>query len=286
MVLLGKMEAPGDGTGSHGSCLKSSSSTGPASLSNSTLAASDTSTESLEQLYLRLFDAASAAQTSRTFQIREVRVRFRKYANANSRVRLQDARLTVDISDLLQSAPESVQESLASILISKLFSQDPGRRNLQHYRQHLNRPEVRRQLELIRQTRGRKRILAPEGKVYNLCSLFDELNREYFGGLMIRPKLGWTLRQSLSVLGHYDPSHHAIVLNSLLDTRDAPELVVRFVLFHEMLHLSFPVEHRGVRRCIHTPRFKEAEKQFKRYEEAQRSLKVFVSRARQYRRAR
>ena len=58
------------------------------------------------------------------------------------------------------------------------------------------------------------------------------------------------------MLGHYDPSHNAIVLSRILDRSDTPRLAVEYVLFHEMLHLRYPAEHSGVRRCVHTRDFK------------------------------
>ena len=65
-------------------------------------------------------------------------------------------------------------------------------------------------------------------------------------------------------------------MSSLLDLENAPELVVRFVVFHEMLHLRYPTEHRGSRRCVHTGEFKRAEKEFENYREAKQELKRFV----------
>jgi hypothetical protein len=44
-------------------------------------------------------------------------------------------------------------------------------------------------------------------------------------------------------------------------------------MFHEMLHLRFPVDHKGARRCVHTPEFKQAEKQFPLFKEAKELLK-------------
>jgi hypothetical protein len=49
---------------------------------------------------------------------------------------------------------------------------------------------------------------------------------------------------------------------------------VEYILFHEMLHLRFPVEHRGARRCVHTREFKEAEQQFPLLKEAKQLLKT------------
>jgi len=227
--------------------------------------------ETIEQIYARVF---------RTLRPRTpvppITVQFRKYANANSRIRLEDGHLKVDISDLLEGAPAPIQEALASILLAKLFRKSPEQGVLARYRRYLHRPDVRRTLHLVKQERGRKAFRDPEGKVYDLCVIFEALNMRYFHGLMARPQLGWSMKPSRTTLGHYDPSHNVIVLSSLLDSENAPELVVRFVVFHEMLHLRYPTQHRGSRRCVHTEEFKQAEKQFERYGEAQLELKRFV----------
>ena len=227
--------------------------------------------ETVEQIYQRVF---------RTLKPRtplpEITVRFRKYANANSRIRLEDGQLMVDISDLLEGAPAPIQEALALILISKLFRRSLDGNVVARYRRYLNRADVRRTLHLVKQERGRKSFLNPSGRFYNLEEIFEELNFKYFHGLMARPSLGWSLRPSRTTLGHYDPSHNVIVLSSLLDSAKASRLIVEYILFHEMLHLRFPTEHRGARRCVHTKDFKKAEKDFDGYEAAKAGLRKFV----------
>lgn len=203
----------------------------------------------------------------------EIRVEFRRFANANSNIRLEGGLLTVRITDLLDGAPASILEALAHILLSKLFRRPVSPLYSDRYRRHLNRQEMRRCLHLVRQTRGRKFLSGPKGSVYDLEELFEKLNLEHFHGLMARPTLGWSQRVSRVTLGHYDPSHHAIILSKLLDSSKVPRVAVEYVMFHEMLHLRFPVEHRGARRCVHTPQFKQAEKQFPLYKEAKEMLK-------------
>jgi len=227
--------------------------------------------ESIEQIYARVFLTLKP-----TLAPPAINVRFRKYANANSRIRLQGGQLQVDISDLLATAPAPIQEALASILIAKLFRKTPDAASVARYRRYLNRPDMRHSLRIVKKQRGRKTYLHARGKIYDLEKLFEELNFEYFSGLMARPQLGWSLRPSRSTLGHYDPSHNVIVLSVLLDSPDAPELIVKFVMFHEMLHLRYPTEHSGARRCIHSRDFKRAEKNFAGYETAKAALKKFV----------
>jgi len=227
--------------------------------------------ESIEQIYTRVFRSIRPRTV-----LPEVSVRFRKYANANSRIRFENGRLLVDISDLLEGAPAPIHEALAFILICKLFRKAPENGVLARYRRYLNRADVRRTLHLVKQQRGRKAFRDPKGQFFDLCEVFEDLNLKYFHGLMARPQLGWSLRPSRTTLGHYDPSHNVIVLSCLFDSRSVPELIVRFVMFHEMLHLRYPTEHRGARRCVHTAEFKQAERVFESYRDAKQALKALV----------
>src|SRR5215469_8777905 len=201
-----------------------------------------------------------------------IQVKFRKYANANAQVRWENGMLEVRMADTLAGAPETVIEALAEILLSKLFRRPvPGASN-DRYRRYLNRRDVRKNLDLVRQLRGRKRVEHPQGHTYNLEEIFEELNFRYFHGLMARPVLGWSPNASRTLLGHYDPSHNAIVLSRILDRPQTPRLAVEYVMFHEMLHLRYPAEHNGARRSVHTRAFKEAEKQFENWKEAKALL--------------
>jgi hypothetical protein len=194
-------------------------------------------------------------------RLESINVRFCTFANANSSIKLQGGNMEVRISDLLQSAPSPILEALAHILVSKLFRRPVPAIFNQRYRRYLNRKDIRNDLHRVRQARGRKYISGPEGFHFNLEELFEELNFEFFHGLMARPQLGWSRRPSRTMLGHYDPSHNAIVISRILDQPQAlPAL--RYVLYHEMLHLRYPIEHRGVRRCVHTAEFRRAEQEF------------------------
>ena len=202
-----------------------------------------------------------------------IRFQFRKFANANSSVRWDESGIEFRITDVLEGAPAAILESLAHILLSKLLRRPTPRIHAERYRRYLNRKEMRRSLQLVKQARGRKFVSGPQGKCYDLEQIFDQLNQAHFHGLMAQPLLGWSRRPSRVMLGHYDPSHNAIILSRLLDSFAVPRVAVEYVLFHEMLHLRYPVEHRGARRCVHTREFKLAEKEFPALEEARQILK-------------
>lgn len=206
-------------------------------------------------------------------QTPEIDVEYRRFANANSDVRLQDGAIRVRISDLLEGAPAPVTEALAHILLGKLYRRPAARQYVHRYRLYLNRKDVRRNISLVRQTRGRKAHSGPEGSVHNLERIFEELNRKFFGGMMARPALGWSHIRSRTRLGHFDPSHNMIVISRIFDDPAAPRLALEYVMYHEMLHLHYPVEHNGARRCVHTPAFKAHEKLFPQFREAKALLK-------------
>ena len=202
-----------------------------------------------------------------------VRVEFRPFTNLNSRIRLRDGGLVVGISDLLRHAPSPVIESLLWILLSKLYRRPIPAESQQCYREYVNREELRQDLGTMRQARGRKQIAAPAGVCFDLAEVFETVNQQHFAGLVSRPQLGWSPQRARTLLGHYDPHHHAIVLSRLLDHPRVPRLVVDFVMYHEMLHIQIPVVQRGARRSIHPPEFRAAERQFPAYAEAKAFLK-------------
>ncbi len=224
--------------------------------------------ESADEIFARVFRELKPRTPTP-----QIRVEFCPFANADSFIRLEDGRLHVRISDLLEGAPAPVLEALAHILLGKLYRKEVPRIYGHRYKLYLNRRDMRRQAHLIRQIRGRKFISGPAGEHRHLEEIFECLNRQYFDGLLGRPQLGWSRQASRAMLGHFDPSHNAIIISRIFDRPDVPALALEYVMFHEMLHLRYPVDHAGSRRRVHTREFRAAEKEFPRLQEAKELLK-------------
>jgi predicted metal-dependent hydrolase len=126
---------------------------------------------------------------------------------------------------------------------------------------------------LVRQIRGRKRIVSAQGHAYDLEAIFDQLNTRFFHGLLARPQMTWSGEHARNRLGHYDPAHNAIVVSRVFDHARVPRCAVEYIVYHEMLHLKHPVRLRGSRRCIHSSEFQAEEKMFPQLDEALRFLK-------------
>jgi hypothetical protein len=224
--------------------------------------------ETPEEIYARVF-----RELKPRTPVPELHVEFCRFANADSFIRLENGCLRVRISDLLASAPAPVTEALAYILLGKLYRKPVARLYNHRYRLYLNRRDMRRQANLVRQIRGRKFVSGPKGAVYNLEEIFERLNRQFFDGLMGMPRLGWSRGVSRTMLGHFDPSHNAIIISRIFDQPGRPVLALEYVMFHEMLHLQYPVDHNGVRRRVHTKEFREAEKKYPQLKEAKEIIK-------------
>jgi hypothetical protein len=224
--------------------------------------------ETPEEIYMRVFRELKPRTPPPV-----MRVEFCRFANADSFIRLEQGSLTVRMTDLLSGAPAPVIEALAHILIGKLYRKAVPRIYSHRYRLYMNRKDVRRQAHLLRQIRGRKFISGPKGANHDLQEIFERLNSQYFDGMLGQPMLGWSRGESRSMLGHFDPSHNAIIISRIFDRSQVPVLALEYVMFHEMLHLRHPVDHAGARRRVHTKEFRDAEKKFPNLKEAKELLK-------------
>ena len=198
-----------------------------------------------------------------------IQVRFRRFTSLNTTIRLRGGAIRVSLSDLLEGAPESVMGAIAHILLAKLYHKPVNAAQNLRFKRFAVSAAVTRQTELIRNARGSKRYFGPEGRYFHLEEIFDSLNLRFFGGLLGRPELTWSEHHAKRSLGHYDGAHNTIVVSRVFDRPSSPRYAIEYLLYHEMLHLKYPVRMRGLRRCIHSREFKAEEARFPHLAEAQ-----------------
>ena len=203
----------------------------------------------------------------------EIRVEFYAFANVNNTIRLREDVIHVRISDLLEGSPDTVLEAIAHILLAKIYRKPIQPLHSTRYRRYVSSHDMAAKAHLLRQVRGRKQIASARGQVYDLDQVFEELNQQFFYGLLARPQMTWSRAHARNSLAHYDPAHNAIVVSRVFDHARVPRFAVEYIVYHEMLHLKHPVKLRGSRRCVHGPEFQAEEKLFPRLEEAKMFLK-------------
>lgn len=234
-----------------------------------------------EQLSLPLEPAADpAAVYARAFRrlglkrpLPEFQVEYRPFAGLRSTIRLKDNRAEVRISDLLAEAPPLVLDALAEILLAKVYRRRSSREAQACYLAYIFDSAMRRRIDEARRNRGRKHLLNARGRHHDLEEIFHNLNRRFFYSKLSPPLLGWSLKRSRTILGHYDSAHGSITVSRWLDSPSVPRYLVEYLVFHEMLHIRYPVGRNEHRRVVHSREFREAEKKFPKYKQARRQLK-------------
>jgi hypothetical protein len=191
-----------------------------------------------------------------------VHIELYPFVGINHTIRLRNGSILVRLSDLFEFAPWDVIEALAVILLFKLYRRRIPRSASQKYLAFANSLDMRQRSQINRRQRGRKLQVGPRGSHFDLLSLFTKLNRQYFGGELKDIRLGWSLKKSRHLLGHFDPSHHSITISRVFDDPRVPESIVSYVLYHEMLHATAADPANFDCRSRHSREFKDREKEF------------------------
>jgi len=200
-------------------------------------------------------------------------VRFRRFTSLNTTIRLREGAIKVNLSDLLEGAPEAVIRAIAHILLAKLYRKPIAPAHASRYKRFASSEAMVRQTERIRQTRGRKKISTAKGETYDLDEVFETVNTRFFHGLLGRPLLTWSEHLAKRCLGHYDAAHNTIMVSRVFDRKTTPRYAVEYLMYHEMLHLKHPVKVKAGRRCVHSRDFKAEENLFPELAKAKEYLK-------------
>jgi predicted metal-dependent hydrolase len=224
-----------------------------------------------EQL-TEIFNHIHQKQLSR--KRRKIEAVFHPYRSLRHTIEWTPWRIRIKVSHHLETAPLIIIQSLAIILLSKVYSLKVAKDVHNTYRSFASQIEDKLPK---RKTYGLGGY-SSRGKVYNLNQIFDELNEEYFEPLLTRPVLGWSKNKSFTRLGFYDATRNLIVISRIFDDSRVPEKLVRYLIYHEMLHIYFPTIEKGNRRIIHSKEFKQTERQFPQYEVIQKWIKKNVRR--------
>jgi len=162
--------------------------------------------------------------------------------------------------------------ALAFVLVARLLGKRVPVAHERTYREYSMAPDVMRSSDIARKRRGRKMISSAQGNAYDLEKMFSKLNRRYFDSSLEKPTLTWSQRKTRSILGHHDRVYETITISKSLDSAQVPDWFVEFILYHEMLHIKHAARMINGRRYYHTAAFRQDERRFARYEEAQRWL--------------
>jgi hypothetical protein len=183
-------------------------------------------------------------------------------ANSTSMLsaRMHDGVLRIRLHQIFLHADSIVLNEIASYLKNK-------RGAMPHFRCF-----IRDNKDQLSRKPPKKIVVKTAGKFHDLSGLYDEINKEYFGG-MVNAVITWGSRSPRCAvrkrtLGSYSERSHRIRINPVLDKKAVPRYYVAFIVYHEMLHAAMGISLKGKRRSIHSREFREREKLYKQYGEA------------------
>jgi len=217
------------------------------------------------------------------FQNARIEACFYPYIGLTHTIRRKGSGWIVRISDHCRRAPRPVLEAILMILGSKVMRRRPRREFLHAYERFIQDPLILEAVQERRRRRGRKRIGGEKGNHHSLGAMCLEVNSCYFNNQIEIEKIGWGLRKSWNRLGHYDPVHHTVTLSPVLDSPAVPGFVVRYIVYHEMLHAVFEGTSSRSFRKHHPPEFSRAERAYPDFEKAKKFLKEYCGKRRRSR---
>ena len=185
----------------------------------------------------------------------------------------QGARTQLSIHEALINAPRKIKIDLA------LAALKGSKAALRSIRKYCSSREYTQMENLIRGNHPAQGS-SPRGKQVDLGQVFEKVNKDYFRGQMEQPQLSWSVKRTYRRLGTYSAQLDQVTVSRTLDNREIPVYVIEYIMYHELLHKKLGVQRANSGKRNHTKAFKELEKQFNYYEEANQYLKTLAPKAR------
>ncbi|MEJ2411604.1 MAG: SprT-like domain-containing protein [Anaerolineales bacterium] len=182
------------------------------------------------------------------------------------KIRNQGKDLEMSIQEGYISAPDRI--ILAFLKLSVQPDVKAYRQEIKEYTFSRTYRQIRERLEYLGVPRGS----FAAGSIHDLRDSFERVNQAYFDGELDQPNLIWNNRLTRRKFGHYQWDTDTVMLSSSLDHTRVPELVVDYVMYHELLHKKLGARRVKQNRIAHTGEFREAEKKFHSLQQAKRIL--------------
>lgn len=198
-----------------------------------------------------------------------VSAQYHPYAELKHTWSRRQGSVSFRISDYMDSAPEDVTEAMAWYLLCKAFGKRCPEGMAGRYLEHARSRELWGPKKPVYVTRARNLSFRPVGSARDLGTVFDYVNSCYFGGSIRRPDLAWAKESPSVRLGFYFEPLDILAANRALDSEKVPRYVLEFVVYHELLHGVLGAKGPPTRRVHHTKEFRELERRFSVYEDAE-----------------
>ena len=182
----------------------------------------------------------------------------RKFKPYNANVRIYGKNLTFNLSKEWDKVNDEIVIGLMQSLILKILRDRKETTNIDLYNLFIKKLH----------------IFIPKTKIDPaLEKAFDRVNEKYFYGLIEKSNLEWG-KNTTTKLGCYNYQTDTITISSIFEGVD--DILLDYVMYHEMLHKKHKFRNVGNRSMHHTGRFKQQEKEFEGHDEAELEIKKLI----------
>ncbi|MBI2573330.1 M48 family metallopeptidase [Candidatus Woesearchaeota archaeon] len=185
----------------------------------------------------------------------------RRLSSFNSNIKLYNNTLSVAMNLQWKDIDDEIKIGLIQHLLLKVLKQKATTSNI-HLYHHF--------------TKNIPSFTPKEESHPVLAASFARMNQQFFSGAMEQPNLRWG-SASRHRLAYYNLHDDSITVSTLFQT--APQQILDYLLYHEMLHKHFQFEHKNGRSHAHTPAFRAAEAQYPNQKQVDVELNNFVRQA-------
>ena len=166
-----------------------------------------------------------------------------KFKPYNANIRYTGKKIWFNLSKKWSEVGDEIQIGLLQSLIIKVFK--------------IKKTTI--EIELYNSFMKNLHIAAPKTESDPILDeSFNRVNEKYFFGLVEKPNLKWGF-QSFRKLGSYEYGSDTITLSSILRSE---ELLMDYVMYHELLHKKHKFHNVNGRNYHHTREFQKKEKEF------------------------
>jgi len=209
----------------------------------------------------------------------QVQAKFYDFAGLKATASLRAGIVTAKASRGFRSATSEALVGLALSLLSKLYKiriPPSAEGYARAYKEFSNRTSSSSLHDALRERRGRKGNISPQGSFFDLLASLNKVLTMYPEVLAGKqaPDITWSPGKSRRILAWYDSAFNKIVVNRKLDRPGMPDYVIDYLVYHELLHIKHRTTYHAesLRRCVHSREFKQDEKRFIMYDLAEKWL--------------
>jgi hypothetical protein len=197
---------------------------------------------------------------------------FCPYSELKHTWRRTGRQMSFKISDYLKDAPPEVVDSLARYIVPMASGTASSESASQSYLAYIRSREFWAHNQALYLSRSRSLTIDPRGEHRDLKIVFDYVNSTYFNSKVRDPVLAWVSESPARRLGYYFEPLNLLAVNRVFDAERVPRYALEFVVFHELLHHIDAESGRRAKRVHHTKSFREQERRFSSYADAERWL--------------